>query len=66
MVFFFSPWKVLVLGLGFRPNIEVDNELLGLIPLQYSQLKFVFFFHFFKYVHRNRPKWIEMNQKGPK
>ena len=42
MVFFFSPWKVLVLGLGFRPNIEVDNELLGLIPLQYSQLKFVF------------------------
>ena len=29
-----GPRKALVLDLGFEPNIEVDNELLGPIPLQ--------------------------------
>ena len=31
---FFPPRMALVLGLGFGPNIDVDNELLGPIPLQ--------------------------------
>ena len=42
---FFSPQTALVLGLGVKPNIDVDNELLGPIPLQYlwkKKLNFTF------------------------
>ena len=34
----FSPRTALVLDLGFGPNIDVDNELLGPIPLHFLYL----------------------------
>ena len=34
LMVFFPPQTALVLGLGFGPNIDVDNEFLGPIPLQ--------------------------------
>ena len=38
LMVFFPPQTALVLGLGFRPNIDVDNELLGPIPLHFLYL----------------------------
>ena len=35
LMVFFPPHTALVIGLGFRPNIDVNNELLGSISLQY-------------------------------
>ena len=35
LMVFFPPQTALVLSLGFSPNIDVDNELLGPIPLHF-------------------------------
>ena len=34
LMVFYPPWTTLVLSLGFGSNIDVDNKLLGPIPLQ--------------------------------
>ena len=41
LIVFFPPQTTLVIGLGIRPDIDVDNELLGPIPLQYLPLQYL-------------------------